>query len=281
MADKTADTAPTKKPWILTAIGAIGIVLLLLLPVIPLYKDASTMPDMARWIGQFHPVLLHLPIGIFILILLQEIFGFMRNEKEKGVGFPLMLGILSSVGAVITGYMLWRNGDGAYGELGESHLWGGVIFTSAVIATAVIKKWALLNGWVVISYKLPLVASVAIMSFASHDGGTMTHGAGFLTRYSPFEEKDDSDDDDSDAPVAAEPEVYANVIAPIFEQKCVQCHKEGKSKGRFRMDTYELLVKGGKEGAGLVAGDVEGSNIVVRMDLPMDDEEHMPPRRQN
>jgi hypothetical protein len=43
------------------------------------------------------------------------------------------------------------------------------------------------------------------------------------------------------------------------------------------MDTYEFLVKGGKEGPGLEPGNAAESNILIRMNLPMDDEEHMPP----
>lgn len=275
MADKQADSHLAQKPWILTIIGSIGIVLLLLLPVVPLFRDAESMPDLAKWMGQFHPVLLHLPIGIFILILFQEIVSFFRpNSRETEVGIPLILGVFSSIGAVIAGYMLWFNGDGAYGDIGERHLWSGTVFASATILVAILKKWSVTTGLSVAAYKVPLWLSVGIMFFTSHDGGTMTHGAGFLTRYSPFEEKKS---DDKEEPVLAEPEVFANVIQPIIEKKCVQCHKEGKAKGRFRMDTYDLLVKGGKEGAGLVHGDVAGSNIVVRIELPMDDEEHMPP----
>lgn len=282
MADTTADTTHLKKPWILTITGAIGILILLLLPVLPLFKDAQTMPETAVWIGRFHPVFLHLPIGIFILILLQEIFGFMRKDKENGVGFPLTVGVFSSIAAVICGYMLWRSGDGSYGDIGERHLWGGTIFTCAVIATAIIKKWVLLNGWMVISYKIPLVASVGIMFFTSHDGGTMTHGKGFLTKEAPGPIKailgiKHEDKDDDAGKTVADPVIYADVIHPIFERRCIACHKEGKTKGRLNMETFELVMKGGKEGEAITPGDAADSNIVYRMELPLDDEEHMPP----
>ena len=285
MADHPADSSPAQKPWKLTIFGALGIIALLLLPVIPFFKDADSMPDLAKWMGQFHPVLLHLPIGIFILVLLQEISSCIRGtcRNETGVGLPLALGVWSSIGAVLAGYMLWFKGDGAYGDIGERHLWGGTIFAAAVILVAILKKWTVVSGWKPAAYKVPLLLSVGIMFFTSHDGGTMTHGKGFLWKDAPgwiqslvgVEKKDPNGGGDD--PVAAEPEIYANVIQPIFDNKCVQCHKEEKQKGKFRMDTYELLEKGGKEGAGFVAGDVKGSSIIVRMELPMDDEEHMPP----
>ena len=42
---------------------------------------------------------------------------------------------------------------------------------------------------------------------------------------------------------------------PIFDQKCISCHGEEKQKGKLRMDTYEALIAGGKEGEGMVPGD--------------------------
>ena len=76
---------------------------------------------------------------------------------------------------------------------------------------------------------------------------------------------------------AAEQVVYADIVQPILERRCVQCHKEEKAKGKFRMDTYDMLVKGGKEGPGIEPGNSAKSNIIVRMELPEDDDDHMPP----
>jgi hypothetical protein len=71
--------------------------------------------------------------------------------------------------------------------------------------------------------------------------------------------------------------VYETIVAPMMEEKCWKCHNEEKIKGKFRMDTYELLVKGGKEGPGLVVGNAAESNIIIRCELPIDDDERMPP----
>jgi hypothetical protein len=77
------------------------------------------------------------------------------------------------------------------------------------------------------------------------------------------------------APV--DPVVYTEIIAPIFERRCVACHNAEKSKGYYRMDTYELLVKGGLEGAGLKPGNAAESHIIKLIELPLDDDMHMPP----
>ena len=71
--------------------------------------------------------------------------------------------------------------------------------------------------------------------------------------------------------------VYAEIIAPVMEAKCAGCHGESKQKGKLRVDTYDFLKKGGSEGPGLVAGNLDESGITFRVDLPLDDDEHMPP----
>ena len=51
--------------------------------------------------------------------------------------------------------------------------------------------------------------------------------------------------------------VYDQLIAPVFEARCQNCHGENKDKGKLRMHTRELLLKGGR-GAGqdiIIKGD--------------------------
>ncbi len=252
------------------------------------------MPDLVRFIGHFHPVLLHLPIGVFVLIVLQElgaIFGKRQHGQVANVAmFPLFLGAASAIVAVLAGFMLYQGGEEYAGNaLVERHLWGGLVFAVAAVVTFVLKAWTVALAGNPAFYRLLLFGSVSIMGLASHDGASITHGETYLTDYAPdpirtalgLEKK--STKEKKKAPVLenaeplAGPFVYANIVAPILERRCVQCHKESKSKGKFRMDTYELLVKGGKEGPGLKAGNSAESQILIRMQLPKDDEEHMPP----
>jgi len=73
--------------------------------------------------------------------------------------------------------------------------------------------------------------------------------------------------------------VFDHLINPVFEARCQHCHGPNKDKGKLRMDSKALLLKGGR-GAGteiIVGGDVEASELVYRITLPADDEEAMPP----
>lgn len=73
---------------------------------------------------------------------------------------------------------------------------------------------------------------------------------------------------------------WDTVVLPILENKCNQCHNEDRVRGRLRMDTYELLMQGGASGETVIPGDVEGSEFLVRIHLPLDDDDHMPPADQ-
>ena len=73
--------------------------------------------------------------------------------------------------------------------------------------------------------------------------------------------------------------IYDNIIQPIFDAKCLECHGAEKNKGKLRLHTKEDFLKGGT-GAGediVIKGDATASELIFRITLPKDDEEAMPP----
>ena len=292
MADIDLSISPRKKPWALTFFGLLAAGGLVSMPFLAGPPDGAKMPDTVRFIGHFHPVLLHLPIGVFILIVLQElgaIFGKRHHEQVANTAmFPLFFGAVSATAAVIAGFLLFQGGDEYAGNaLAERHLWGGLIFAVAAVVTFILKAWTVALSGNPAFYRLLLFASVTLMGFASHDGASITHGENYLTEYAPnpvrsllgMEKKNGSEPKKANAPErkSGEQLVYADIIAPILEHRCVQCHKEGKAKGKLRMDTFEMLVKGGKDGPAVELGKAAKSHIIERIELPKDDDDHMPP----
>ncbi len=69
--------------------------------------------------------------------------------------------------------------------------------------------------------------------------------------------------------------IYDAVVKPILEARCVECHGEKKSKGKLRLDTPEHIQKGEEI---VVAGKSGESNLIVRVSLPEDDDDLMPPK---
>ncbi|MFD2255654.1 c-type cytochrome domain-containing protein [Luteolibacter algae] len=281
--DLDAAGSKHRKPWGITLIGLITIGGLIAMPYLAGEPDGEKMPDIVRFLGHFHPVLLHLPIGIFSLILFQELLAMVSRKKPQRTIFPMFFGAASAVLAVLAGFLLYHGGGFEGSELAHDHLWGGLIFACAAVFTFIVKSWSMAPSSSQAFYRVLLFSSVGIMGYASHDGASITHGSDYLTQYAPnpirealgLEPKIEKEE--KAAKPLEEQIVYADIIQPILEMRCVECHKEGKAKGKFRLDTYDLLLAGGKEGEGIEPGNAIDSNIIFRIDLPEDDDEHMPP----
>jgi hypothetical protein len=81
-----------------------------------------------------------------------------------------------------------------------------------------------------------------------------------------------------DPAIAAKAVIYRDVIAPIVSAKCVGCHGEEKKKGKLQMHTFAAILKGGGDGpTTVVPSKASESLLLTRINLPKDDDEHMPP----
>jgi len=76
--------------------------------------------------------------------------------------------------------------------------------------------------------------------------------------------------------IAGAPTVYASRIAPLFTRSCVSCHSPAKIKGGLRLDTYAQLMDGGDDGSVIEPWLPRESDLVRRIKLPPDDDDHMP-----
>ncbi|MBI5770747.1 MAG: hypothetical protein HZA93_23420 [Verrucomicrobia bacterium] len=77
---------------------------------------------------------------------------------------------------------------------------------------------------------------------------------------------------------AERPTAYEQLVAPILRARCVECHGEAKRKGRLALHTWETFAKGGANGPAFVAGKTAESELLIRLKLPLAEEDHMPPR---
>ena len=69
---------------------------------------------------------------------------------------------------------------------------------------------------------------------------------------------------------------FSNQVAPLLAEKCVECHRQAKSKGSYRLDTFERLVKAGEsEDKPLVAGQPEASAL-YKLLVTDEDADRMP-----
>jgi hypothetical protein len=77
---------------------------------------------------------------------------------------------------------------------------------------------------------------------------------------------------------ANDPLVYTGIVKPILANTCVDCHGEKKQKKKLRLDSLAAIMKGGKDGAVVVPGNADKSDLVDRITLDLNDDDHMPPK---
>jgi mono/diheme cytochrome c family protein len=246
--------------------------------------------DWAAFIGRFHPVLVHLPIGFLILAGLLEI-GRLTNKievKDSTISFILFWSAIGATLSCVAGYLL-SLGGGYEAQLLEEHKWQGIWVAVASWVAWVAKSDLFIDKipFGGLLYVPALVIGGFFTMIAGHHGGALTHGEGYLSQETPepfrgwlgMEPKTEKGDDEI-KPIADinNAMVFQDVVNPILKARCVQCHNANKMKGDLRMDEVDLLKKGGENGPIFVAGKGEESEMIKRCLLPLEDENHMPPK---
>lgn len=75
---------------------------------------------------------------------------------------------------------------------------------------------------------------------------------------------------------AASPPSFERDVAPILQRHCVECHGRKQQEGDLRIDDRAAFLKGGISGPSVKASDPDSSDLLRRVLLPADDNEHMP-----
>ncbi|MBC7904023.1 MAG: hypothetical protein H7Y27_11395 [Gemmatimonadaceae bacterium] len=222
-------------------------------------------------IGRLHPALVHLPIGILLAALLLQAYS--RKIKTPGfsnaVSILLFTGMIVSIISCISGYVLSLEGD--YNEESVSlHMWMGIATAAVSVILFVLHRFG--HGPV---YKFTAWGLFALVMITGHLGGTLTHGSEYLTEPLAAEEVVPIRKPIADVQQAL---VYKDIVEPIFAGKCYSCHGKAKQKGKLQLHLPELIMKGGKNGEVIEAGNAASSELVKRVLLPMSDEHHMAPK---
>jgi uncharacterized membrane protein len=238
----------------------------------------SSVPDFILFLGRFHPLVVHLPIGFLIFAFLLEIYGRWHKNPalSMAISLALLAGAISALVASVLGYMLSLSGDYEEGML-DTHFWFG-------IATTVVAffAWAIRTGKLDIP-KLngvkPNVATLTLVfllvGITGHYGGNLTHGSDYLVKYAPFGRKEKVVLPPIDK--LEEAAVYDYLVNPILEAKCTSCHNSNKKKGGLSFQDTLAIKKGGKNGEAYIAGNIAKSEMIRRVMLNPHHEDYMPP----
>lgn len=231
--------------------------------------------NIVQYVGRFHPLLVHLPIGVLLIAIL---FGYMSRRESyshlKGANhIVLFFGAVSATLACVTGFILTFSGEYET-TTAEWHQWMG-------ISLAVVSWIAfLVHGRKPLLFNSALWGMALLLLVTGHLGGSITHGSDFITPPPLSSWLQTPEEQEELMPLTGETLAYA-AVANIINRKCKSCHGPGKQKGKLRLDGPEHLLAGGENGVVVVAGNTAESPLAERISLPLAHEDHMPPKEKS
>lgn len=241
--------------------------------------DGNERADWLQFIGRFHPLLIHFPIALFLLVPILEIVG--RSARFEylrlSVNFVLTLAMLGATTAAILGWCLARSG-GYSGRLITQHMWGGVLLSIVCWVCWLLRTQLHELG---VTYAVVLALGVGLVAWTGYRGGQLSLGPNHLTEHMPNRLRNLLGVEDRSAAVTADPNTfYGARIQPIFTARCINCHGVDKHKANLRLDSYRALMRGGKDGPVIKSGNTQSSDLFRRITLPASHDDFMPKGKQ-
>ena len=263
---------------------------------------ADAVSPVLESIGRLHPIMVHLPLGLVFAALVVEVARLIQRRPSLSAFTPIALG-LAALGAVVASGTGWFFSEG---EADTSslfwHRWLGIACAVVLIAVA----WMAIRAarhTVNAAQITPIVrgvllAAALLVGWVGHLGGDMVWGENYVLQPilkawnggAPSAGGANGDDatgsgaaaanatgnGDSDADKLA---FYTSNVLPILQDRCYECHGNGKHKGGLSMDVRSSLVSRDSNGIWIVQpGDPAHSLMIERCLLPAEDDEAMPPQ---
>lgn len=243
-----------------------------LLVFLLVFEDKVQLPIFLQVTGRMHPLVLHFPLVLLFVGIFLEFLSTRKNFQDpvvqKIISYVFYLFALSAAVTALFGFFLYK--EGSYlGQEVMLHKWLG----TAVSLLAVIVVWVKERP-TAIYYYVTLGISMICLVLAGHIGSEVTHGKGFLTE--PIRNQWPSgivEIENADSAI-----VFRDVIQPILNEKCLNCHNANRAKNDLILTDYDNIMKGGKNRHAVVAGKAEESLLYKYALLPMNDTLHMPPK---
>ena len=175
----------------------------------------------------------------------------------------LTIAVISALITAISGFFLGSEVP-AKGDLLFWHQWlgGGVALLAAL--------WYALSQMRLNQKRYTKAVQVVLVGLVvatGHYGGMVTHGEEFLALPTKKRQKK----------IPENSLIYKDIVTRIMDDKCVSCHNPNKRKGELILTDMGGLLKGGESGNALIPGKPEESELIKRLHLPKDHEDHMPP----
>jgi hypothetical protein len=265
------------------------------------------------FLGRFHVLFVHLPLGILTLAVALEILVRFRRFRwlETAVAPVWIAGATSALATVALGFM--HATEESFEDIAavETHQWAGVTLAAVACLTAILRtrmhavadwpRWAgpekvarlykavqpafargaaLDRGYDKL-WGVPVAATLCLMFLTGHLGGSLTYGDSYLVQYAPGPIRvlaglpADAGPRPKPADLASA-DIYLDVVQPAFDRRCLNCHNNSKKSGGLSVATYEALIKGGSKGRVITPGNPSASDLFRRVNLTPGRTDFMP-----
>ncbi len=147
----------------------------------------------SRLIGNLHPVLMLIPIGLILLVVLVEILGWFSFGKWKPVTlFALFLSVITSIFAALSGLVLMKL-EGNSGPEWTQYMWYGIGVMGALTLSFLCKIWGKNGNGRGFLYAIFLLGGAAALGYGGYTYGQKVHGYSLIPSTddiaSPFQNK--------------------------------------------------------------------------------------------
>lgn len=259
-------------------------------------QESVTAASAFQWrpfLGPFHAVVLHFPIGFLTIAFLLETYRSLRpsDELRRVTIWVLWLSLLTGLISVAFGLMR-ASGEGYDPHMLQLHKIFGIGVPAATALTLLLEWRAQRNRrqrYCLHTYRAMLTGTLALVIVAGHYGGNLTHGSKYLVENAPQFLKallaeggppglGTGGGGGGSLPNDPQAAFYTDKVKPVLAAKCQSCHGPEKQKGGYRLDQMDVAFKGGESGhVAIKPGDPLESNLIRVVLLPTANDEVMPP----
>lgn len=217
--------------------------------------------SIGRFLGRFHPLVLHFPVAFLCLAALLEASRLIPSLRHfaRFSGAVIVLAAASACLAVVLGLLLGAN-EGHAGALIERHRERGIVVAilSCLTAATYISAQALKKKTLWVAYGSGLFAAFVAMALTAHDGGSLVHGSSYLADHAPEalapildghvpvrgsnHNKALTAQADSGHLSSISGELhqrYQKEVGSFVNGYCSRCHGDGKQEANVRFDEFD------------------------------------------
>ena len=236
-----------------------------------IFENKLVIPSWIQVMGRMHPLMVHFPIVLILLYAAWQLFTSRKIKQQAWFNtvaeILFALAALSAVLAALMGLLLSKEG-GYDSDAIASHKWAGALTAFTLFILYNFRQWVWRHT---IATLISSLIIIALIVTAGAWGGDITHGDNYVFAPVTPEYK-------KPAVALEDAYLFADVVQPILENKCLGCHNSSKAKGELIMETKAALLKGGKDGKIWDTTSQDLGLMMKRIHLPLDVKEHMPPK---